>query len=164
MAGQLLSKTGKKNRSADWEDPNEAETKTDYTELKYLLTRKVLPLGAGVIVLVMVLYFGMSSMLADKPFRPELGLVRGICTIDGKPAAGADIRFYPKSANPTESAKGSQSMAISGADGSYVLKYDLTTEGAVVGKHLVTVMFEGRMLEQEQVVASGTNDKPLTFK
>ena len=164
MAGQLLSKTGKKNRSADWEDPNEAETKTDYSELKYLLTRKVLPLGAGGIVLVAVLYFGMSSMLADKIVRPELGLVRGICTIDGKPAAGADIRFYPKSANPTESAKGSQSMAISGADGSYVLKYDLTTEGAVVGKHLVTVMFEGRMLEQEQEVASGTNEKPLIFK
>ena len=165
MAGQLLSKTGKKNRSADWDEQNPEDSKTDYTELKYLLTRKVLPLGAGAIVAVAVVYLAMSSMLSDKPTRPELGLVHGICTIDGKPVGGADIRFYPKSKNPTEPAIGQFSIAISNADGSYVLRYDSETEGAVVGKHTVEVSYQGRiMLSQEQEVASGKNEKPLTFK
>ncbi len=163
MAGQLLSKTGKKNRSADWEDPNTAVEKTDYTELKYLLTRKVLPLAAGAIIAVTVLYLASASMFDSKAIRPELGLVRGICTIDGKPADNADIRFYPKSKDPTEGAKGSFSTAISGADGSYVLRYDLETEGAVVGKHTVQVQHEGRMFEQEHEVALGQNEKPLKF-
>ena len=163
MAGQLLSKTGKKNRNAEADEANAAEEKADYTELKYLLTRKVLPIVGGGIVGVFLIFLLSKSMFAGKSTRPPLGYVIGVCTIAGQPADKAEIRFYPKAKSPTEPAIGSFSYAICEADGSYVLRYDSETEGAVVGKHLVSVTHMGRMLEQEQDVAAGNNSKPIKF-
>jgi hypothetical protein len=69
---------------------------------------------------------------------PELGNVKGVVTLDGKPLPHAQIQFVPTSGRP--------SNAESDEDGSYRLQYTTDVRGAVIGAHTVQIRtaVEGR--------------------
>lgn len=63
---------------------------------------------------------------------PEVGTVTGKVMLDGEPVSGAEISFYPLDGGRT-------AVAISDADGGYVLRYNGDTNGAKVGRNQVSV-------------------------
>lgn len=166
IASQLLAKTGKKNKTPEMEaleaKVQEESEKLDLSEAKYMLTHKVLPFGTGAVVLVSLLYWLFSSMLADKSKLPPLGTVTGIVMVQGKPAGTAEVRFEPQS-KPGETIVASFSVGWTDATGAYQLQYDPEHAGAAVGKHRVTVTFNGAPYVQEVDVKAGRNDIPLNF-
>ncbi len=62
---------------------------------------------------------------------PDLGEVKGVVTLDAQPLSGAQVQFLPQSGRP--------SVAETGADGSYRLRYTTDEYGAVVGSHTVKI-------------------------
>lgn len=75
---------------------------------------------------------------------PELGTVSGTVTLDGQPLADAIVNFTPVQA-------GRPSTGQTDSSGHYTLLYVADVEGAVVGKHSVTV---------ERIVTSEADDLP----
>ncbi len=167
IASQLLAKTGKKNKTPEMEaleaKAQEEAEKVDYTEVKYMLTHKVLPFGGGAILLVGILYWMFSSMFAEKSKLPPLGLVTGVVEVQGAAAANCDIRFEPQAAVATEIVQASFSFGRSDAAGKYSLQYNAQNAGAAVGKHRVTVTFNGAIYNQDVEVKAGANEIPLKF-
>lgn len=64
--------------------------------------------------------------------RPELGLVKGTVTMDGKPLAGVIINFKPEEGRPATATTDSQ--------GNYDLIYRYGVKGAKIGPN--TISFE----------------------
>lgn len=62
---------------------------------------------------------------------PELGLVSGTVTMDGKLLAGAQVVFEPESGAP--------SVGQTDEAGRYELAYNEQLQGAVVGRHTVRI-------------------------
>ena len=63
--------------------------------------------------------------------RPELGVVSGVVTLDGKPLPGMMVTFTPD--------KGRSSFGMTNENGRYELQYLRDTKGAKIGKHKVSV-------------------------
>ena len=63
---------------------------------------------------------------------PDLGQVKGVVTLDGKPVAGATINFTPEGG-------GASSTAVTDEQGNYELRYIRDEMGAKVGKHRVMI-------------------------
>lgn len=102
---------------------------------------------------------------------PELGRVRGTVTLDGRPLAGAIVRFFPDSGRPA--------TATLDAAGKYDLIYTHDVYGANVGPNTVSFAWPdgqrgsvpipsqyGAGSELKVIVASGDNtfDFPLKSK
>lgn len=68
---------------------------------------------------------------------PELGQVTGTVTLDGQPLPGGTISFIPDNSAGTT---GPLSDSEIGPDGTYVLNGAGGRQGAVIGKHVVTVI------------------------
>lgn len=166
VAGKLLAKTGKKNKKPEQLEAElmaeQAKEKLDLTEIKYVLSRKLLPIGGTILVAVLSLYWLMSSMFSDKLKRPELGRVQGIITVDGKPAANADVRFAPATA-PGETSKWSQSYGTTDTQGVYTLSYTKDLLGGVIGNNKAQVTVLGRPYEKDVEVKPGDNEINLSF-
>lgn len=85
--------------------------------------------------------------------------VQGRVSIDGKPLANAQIIFTPE--------RGPSATAVTEADGTFVLSSHGNGDGAVVGRHLVTVM--AREASREDMKGSpllpvpGRNLIPMTY-
>jgi len=62
---------------------------------------------------------------------PELGLVSGTITLDGKPLAQANVTFEPSSGAP--------SVGMTDEAGQYELTYNKDNLGAVPGQHTVRI-------------------------
>jgi hypothetical protein len=62
---------------------------------------------------------------------PELGLVSGVVTLDGKPVKGLDVSFHPMDGRPA--------IGKTDADGKYTLIYKPGMPGCKVGKNRVTI-------------------------
>jgi hypothetical protein len=85
--------------------------------------------GSAVIFLSVVLAAcGCSWKPSDEP---ELGLVSGTVTMDGKPLPGVWVGFAPT--------EGRSSMGLTDKDGRYELNYLLEKKGAKVGQHKVAI-------------------------
>lgn len=67
----------------------------------------------------------------SKSEGPELGYVEGIVTLNGEPLDGATIQFEPTG--------GRASSAITDERGHYILDFSATSQGALVGKHVVRI-------------------------
>ncbi len=65
----------------------------------------------------------------------EIAPVSGVVTLDDKPLANATIFFMPMG----DGAIGPSSSAVTGDDGRFTLKTPEDGEGAVVGKHRVSI-------------------------
>ena len=63
---------------------------------------------------------------------PELGEVTGTVKLGGQPLADAKVIFHPEGG-------GSPSIATTDASGHYELMFTADKEGAMIGKHKVTV-------------------------
>lgn len=169
IASKLLAKTGKKNKSQEQIQAEikaeEDNQKVDLTEVKYLITHKILPLALGTVALVFGLYWISSSMIGDKAKHPDLGTVTGVVTLDGKFVPNADVRFTPVSGSgPNQSVAWSQSYGTTDAQGAYSLSYTKDLRGGVIGPNKVQVFILGRPFEKDVEVKSGTNDIPLAFQ
>ena len=76
---------------------------------------------------------------------PKNGLTlvdaRGIVKLDGKPVEGATVRFLPQRPAGTTKFVAEESIAITGSDGSYVLKavHEGNGKGAMPGPHKVVI-------------------------
>ena len=62
---------------------------------------------------------------------PDVGLVTGTVTMDGKPLENAEVVFSPPNGRP--------SMALTDSSGKYELTYIRDTKGAVPGTHKVRI-------------------------
>jgi hypothetical protein len=89
-------------------------------------------LSLGTVLCAMALAAGCNS-----DTRPELGLVRGKITLDGKPLAGAGIAFRPESG-------ARESRSITDDQGRYELNYIREIQGAAIGWHAVRIIPGGR--------------------
>lgn len=63
---------------------------------------------------------------------PALGQVEGTVTLDGVPLPGARVIFTPMEG-------GRSSMAVTDGSGHYVLEFAAGQQGAIVGRHQVTI-------------------------
>ncbi len=70
--------------------------------------------------------------------EPELPLaaVEGIVTLDNKPLANVEVQFSP---DPDQKCEGPRSTGVTDENGHFKLQCDDQREGAVLGKHRVTV-------------------------
>jgi hypothetical protein len=83
-----------------------------------------------VIGFLMVIYcLGCGGGAGD---TPELGTVHGLVKMDGQPLPDATVRFMPVEA-------GRFSTGRTDENGEYELQYSQSAEGAVLGKHKVTI-------------------------
>ena len=82
-------------------------------------------------MLVWMLAFGMVVGCGGPSDQPDLGSVSGTVTLDGKPLANATVMFQPEQGRP--------SYGVTDDDGYYELRYTANTDGAVVGKHVVSI-------------------------
>lgn len=156
IAGQLLSKTGKKNRPDDWQDPNEEEGGYDFSAVNYIILYRFLPLVLVGIVLATGSYFLFNA--GEGLEYPPLGEVTGIVKLDGQPAA-AQLSFMPDNRHQTAdgSKSGSSSIGRSLKDGRYTLLYKADMSGAVVGKHQVLITIGQIRIVQVAQVTEGEN-------
>lgn len=157
IASSLLSKTGKRNRPEDFQDPSESEKVSyDYSEVNYLLLQRILPgVGAAVIVFFLA-YWMFFDMLGGGVELPELAELTGHVTNDGE-GIKAHLLFLPSTGNSGDGGtSGSPSDAFSGADGSYEVFYKPDVEGLVIGTHEVLITVGTTRIERQVTVEAGS--------
>lgn len=90
------------------------------------LKKKMFPSALSVILLCI-----LSGCAGEASDTPELGLVSGTVTMDGKPLADADLVFEPKTGSP--------SVGKTDVDGNYQLAFNQDSKGAMIGQHTVRI-------------------------
>lgn len=149
IAGDLLSKSGKKGKKT-WTDGDAVEPDEagfDWAGLGRFLFLKIAPMALGAVVVVVLLGWTASSMMAGKSLVPELGRVTGSVSLDGKPLTGVEVWFHPIRSprdKLDKSPKASSSMGMTNDSGKYELTYDKDNMGAAVGQCRVVVAGLGR--------------------
>jgi len=161
IAGDLLSKTGKKNRPDDWSDPADSDAGYDFTAINYLVLYRVLP----ALVTFLLMYWGFSAITSDIAGTgvdlPPLALVTGNISLDGRPSAGI-LSFQPEPEQGEQKAGGASSMGTAANDGNYSLNYKADVEGALIGKHVVIISIGAQRFKEEATVTEGENQ--IDFK
>ena len=93
-----------------------------------------------------VALLGAALVGCGDPNAPDTGKVHGQITYNGEPVEGCSVVFTPQ-------AGGRSSSAMTDADGSYELKYTISTMGALVGQHKVELFTAmQRVVNDEGVV------------
>ncbi len=150
IASDLLSKSAKKGKKANW---NEAEPEKkpdepgfDWDGLWYEARTKLLPVLGGGVVIYLLIYFLVSPMFGDKAYVPKLGTVTGTISVNGKPLAGAQVFFHPvdkKQDSKGKSFKITASVGETDTTGRYELFYGKKEDklrGVAIGKCRVEIM------------------------
>lgn len=147
IASNLLSKSAKKGKKANWDDEpepqKEEEPAFDWDALWYEARTKLLPVMGGGAVLCLLIYFLIRPMFVGKSYLPPLGAVTGTVTVNGKPLAGAQVWFHPETKTHETGGKAFKVTAAYGqtdAAGRYELIYPPDYKGAVVGTCRVEIM------------------------
>ncbi len=139
LAGDLLRRSAETRKSRPFaDDEGEESFGFDVLETIKAYSVHVLPGVAGVVFLFYGTYWFSSWIMTTKPDRPELGVVTGIVTLDGKPLAGATVTFQPARAKQPGSRVGA-SLGRTDGSGKYSLIYVRDVYGAALGKHKVMV-------------------------
>ena len=73
---------------------------------------------------------------------PVMAPVKGRVTCNGKPVAEAAVTFNPAARSEEDKEPGKPATGFTDADGNYVLSTFKNYDGALVGKHRVTVMLD----------------------
>ncbi len=89
------------------------------------------PNTASSILLTVAFLLALTLTVGCGPDRPETLPVSGRVTVDGKPLERGKVVFYPE--------EGRSSIGAIGTDGSYTLTTFETGDGALPGKHRVTI-------------------------
>jgi hypothetical protein len=90
----------------------------------------------------LVLCCGIGLFAGCGDGGPALGKVTGKITLDGKAAPGILVTFVPESG-------GSPSYGVTELDGQYKLMFTDDKDGAIVGKHKVTLEVQKRPSKDE---------------
>ncbi|GIS63091.1 MAG TPA: hypothetical protein DCE39_13440 [Planctomycetaceae bacterium] len=139
-AGALLA-AGESARSAaaNESEPVEERPRVDMDEVKQLATRKLLPIGGGIVVICGIFFYLFNSMSGGANL-PPLASVSGTITLDGKPLANATVFFDPVTdMKNAEQRQTGSSIGRSDEQGVYTLAYPGGHSGAVIGMHTVRV-------------------------
>jgi len=88
---------------------------------------------AGVCVCAMLLVAGCG------PSRPKVAKVTGTVTMNGKPVEGATVAFFPQNEVTPGVGGGRMASGVTDAQGKFKLMTFEPGDGAVLGKHKVTV-------------------------
>jgi hypothetical protein len=80
----------------------------------------------------MVFVLALISLTAGCGQGPTVGQVTGVISYKGRPMKGIEVSFDPV-------ATGRRSKAVSGANGTYELRYTRQDMGALIGDHQVRV-------------------------
>ncbi|MBI1314050.1 hypothetical protein GC176_22370 [bacterium] len=152
IASTLLSKTGKKNRPEDEQEPGRDKVEYDFSELKYLLKTRVLP-AIGAILACIPLYFLIDSSMGSGPTLPPLAEVKGRVTVDGSPFP-AMLLFFPADSNT----EGSGSIGQCAPDGTYEVFYNADHKGAVIGSNTVRITAGALKVEETRDIVEGPNE------
>lgn len=148
IASDLLSKSSKKGKKANW-DEAEPEKKEkpefDWDGLWYEARTKLLPLLGGGAGVCLLFYLFVYPMFVEKSYVPNLAAVTGTIAVNGKPLVGAQVMFHPsekKQESNGKSFKVTASIGQTDASGGYELMYDAQKglRGAIIGKCRVEVM------------------------
>jgi hypothetical protein len=85
---------------------------------------------------------------------PDVAPVSGVATRGGEPVANVVLWFTPTTGRP--------SWALTDAEGRFTLDYNRERQGAKVGKHLVTVVYEPRPSSpaEEALILTGKKKAP----
>jgi len=75
------------------------------------------------------------------PEGPAIAPVTGVVTLKGEPVEGAEVTFIPQSGRP--------SVGVTDKKGKYTLQYAGNRQGAVLGKHKVTISTRRQGVEGE---------------
>lgn len=153
VASSLLSRTGKKNRPDEVEEPAADDDGYDFTELKYLLKTRIVPGVAVVLVVVIGLYKLFSGMIAATDDTPPLAPVTGIVSVDGRATAGVRLDFICQ----IDAERSISCMATSGPDGRYEAILNSDVKGAPVGENLVRIQY-GATIETKTVLIADTDN------
>lgn len=166
-ASALLSKTGKKNRPADYGDIGEEEGEGgyDFSAITYLVLWRIVPAILAIGLMVPGFYWFFDSMLFSDFELPPLVEIHGKVLIDGAPAVNTQLLFIPD-LDRKDTTPGGGSAATTSNDGSYIAMYKQDVPGAIIGKHTVRAMVNGRNLTAEITVAEGDGEteKNIEFK
>jgi hypothetical protein len=84
--------------------------------------------------------------------RPDLGLVHGRVTLDGKPLPDAVVSFTPEG-------PGRNSTAFTDTNGAYSLNYIRDVQGAALGWHTVRITTGDRRSRKPELVPGRYNAK-----
>jgi hypothetical protein len=91
----------------------------------------------------------LSCSGCGKQSSYEVAVVRGTVTLDGKPITGGKVMFSPTAQGQNAKA-GKPGFGTLGPDGSFVISTYGNEDGAVVGKHWVSVMRNLKVGDSEQ--------------
>ena len=108
-----------------------------------------------------LLAIGLSSFGCGRGDTPDLGTVKGIITLNGKPLPNVMVQFHSE-------AGGRPGSATTGNDGKYELKYTDAANGTVVGPSRVeisTIWPDGEPTpgETDKIPASYNSKSTLKF-
>lgn len=84
----------------------------------------------SLVILLLSVSWAVGCKTATKP--PELGSVKGVVTLDGKPLAGVAVMFIPRAAGRT-------CVAVTDDTGAYKIEYDKGMPGATLGSYVVRI-------------------------
>lgn len=171
-ARDLLAKSMEESRVRASEMPEEEPRFSfDFAGLFREIGVKGLGTVVGLVVGVLVVWWGMNSMIGPRVRLPPLGYVSGTVTLKGKPAAGVRVYFCPLDRS-IEGAKEKKehardSIGVTDADGHFEMYYTAENEGVKVGACRVTIESSDPALvipssygmgsEHKVDVTSGTN-------
>lgn len=132
-AKQLLTRSMEESRVRAAEMPQDPEEPgVDYSDFIKLLTTRILPGGAAVILVCGALYL-LSSHWFSSGDLPELAYVSGVVTRGGAPLPDAQVTFMPLDV------RASSATGVTDKNGQYTLYYQEGVPGAVVGKNRVFI-------------------------
>ena len=150
IASDLLSKSAKKGKKANWNEAEPQKKKDepgfDWEGLRYEARTKLLPVLGGGVVIYLLIYFLVSPMFGDKAYVPKLGSVTGTVSVSGKPLVGAQVLFHPaekKQKSKGKSFRITASVGETDTTGRYELFYGKKEDklrGAAIGKCRVEIM------------------------
>lgn len=118
---------------------------------------KVLGASNWMLPLVCLPLLGLAISGCGGSDLPDLGEVEGTVTLDSTPLDGAMVYFSPE-------AGGRTSMSITDASGHYVLEFNSTEPGAVVGGHKVTITTFEEPTEEDDGTTSGGSPERVPAK
>jgi len=134
-------KVPKKSQDEYWQDvPVKGDApKVDYVAAFKDFVVQVLPGAVVVVILVYFAYFLSSQVIVGRGNLPDLGKVSGKVTLDGKPVAGATVRFTPIDDQGKERKGAAVALGVTDDSGQYALFYVKETPGAAVGMNRVEI-------------------------
>ncbi len=131
--------------SFDTERPKTLEDRLGFDLVGFVkqIMSVIIPGLIAIVALGYGIYWLASSVMTTDPDHPPLGTAAGTITVNGKPLAGAMIKFHPNPVNKKDNTS-SSSVARSDKDGNYEVQYVRNVMGAAAGPHIVDIRSPGR--------------------